>query len=59
MGAHATLRITRDRAIRYLLEAMATCPDGDIEQMMDIFLDERLYNCRIVDSDQENDHERL
>ena len=59
MGAHSTIRITREKAVSMLLDALATAPDQDIGQMLDIFLYERLYNCRIIGSDEENDHDRL
>lgn len=55
MGAHATLRITRETAKRYMMERLFNVTDQQLEEFMDRELDERLYNCVIVGDDDDND----
>lgn len=59
MSALSTIRITREKAVRVLLDALATAPDGDIAYLLDHFIEEKLYNCRIVGSDEENDNDLI
>lgn len=59
MSAHSTIRITRVRAQRYLLNEMLNADNQALESMMDAALYERLYNCQIVAEDAENDDWRL
>lgn len=61
MGAHSTLKITQSKAkeeiIRQVQEFLSK---EELEQIMDMILDKRLYNCVIVpDWCGENDDNRL
>ena len=38
-----------------MLEKMFDISDSELEAFMDRELDDRLYNCRIVDDSEEND----
>lgn len=60
MGAYSTLNITRSSAIKQILSYVATADTETLEHMMDAVLEDRLYNCRIVPDDwNENDDEVL
>lgn len=60
MSAFSTLKITRGRAYRLVLDHLAVgLSDDDLEAMCDRILEGRLYNCRIVDDGQENDDGQL
>lgn len=59
MGAHTTIRVTRAAATEYLLRQILRSEDDELERMLDAALDQRLYNVRIVGSDESNDDELL
>lgn len=60
MSAYSTLRITRYRAVVYLINAIgASVTDEQLGDMMDVILRDRLYNCRIVANDEPSDEDRL
>lgn len=59
MGAHSTIRVSRMTALGYIMSRLPAIDDDQICYLMDILLDERLYNCQIVSEDAENDHDRL
>jgi len=61
MSAFATLNITRSRAKQFiLLNLLGDLPDDKLEQLMDSYLEVRLYNCRIVaDGDDYNNDDVL
>ena len=56
MSAHSTIKITRTAAIQYILTNLMNAGDTEIEDIADIFLDDRLYNCNIVGDEDENDN---
>lgn len=51
MGAHSTLRLTRENALEYIKTKLEEphLSNNKIELIMDVFLDEQLYNCVISD----------
>jgi hypothetical protein len=51
MGAHSTIDITRTKARRTLVMAIMEADDTMLEDMMDNYLYEKLYNCNIVEDD--------
>lgn len=55
MGAHSTLKVTRTKAKQWLMDKIFNISDSELESFMDRELDARLYNCVIVDDDEEND----
>jgi hypothetical protein len=59
MGAHSTIRVTRMTALGYIMAKLPGLTDEQIEAIMDVLLDERLFNCRIVEEGAETDHDRL
>jgi hypothetical protein len=59
MGAYSTLRVTRSKAIRMLLEHVMGASNEVLGRWMDDILRDRLYNCTVVDDGDENDEERL
>ncbi len=56
MGAHSTLRFTRERALEYAKTKLDEphLPNETLARVMDIFLDEQLYNCVISDFPDED-----
>ena len=56
MGAHSTLRITKDAAKRYVMSQLFDMLNDDdkLVSIMDALLSDRLYNCRLVGDDEEN-----
>lgn len=58
MGAHSTLMITRDQAKLFIVDkVMKGLSDKELEDLMDTFLHDRLYNCMIVPDDfKDNDN---
>jgi len=61
MGAHSTLRFTREKALEYIKTKLEEphLSNNKIESIMDIFLDEQLYNCIISDfPDEDVNHYR-
>ena len=61
MSAYSILDISRTRAKEYVLGKIYTKINDDnfLEKLMDELLRDRLYNCRIVNDDSENDDTRL
>lgn len=61
MGAHSTLQITESKAKEELIRQVTSfLSKEELERLMDIILDKRLYNCVIVpDWCGENDNNRL
>ena len=55
MSAYTTLKITRSRARMVAMNYIMAAPDPLLERILDDILHERLYNCRIVEDDAEND----
>ena len=59
MGAYSTRRITRSTARKLALERVLTASDDLLRRIMDELLEERLYNCQIVDDNEYNDEKEL
>lgn len=61
MSAYATLRITRSKAVDTLMKEFISSMQDDnrLEFLMDQLLEDRVYNCRIVEDNEENDDEVL
>jgi len=58
MGYCSTINVTRTKAKEYLIHKLMSASDYHLGVMMDSFLDERCYNCQIVNDDnEENDNE--
>lgn len=55
MGAHSTLKITRTKAKQVMMEKLFNVSDSDLEDFINRELDNRLYNCVIVDDSEDND----
>lgn len=56
MSAYTTIKITRSKALRTMLEHLMLAPsDSELEDFMDSLLRERLYNVQIVADDCDND----
>ena len=47
MGAHSTITVSRDKAIAYLMQRLFAATDSELEDMLAIALDDRLYNASI------------
>lgn len=60
MGAHSSIKLTRDYARRLLIEHIAGADDNALRHMVSTFLAERtLYNCyEIVNRGEESDDAR-
>jgi hypothetical protein len=61
MGAYSTLQITRGKALGILMaKLLGDITDGQLEDMMDEHLSDRLYNCMIVGDNCEcNDDDKI
>ena len=59
MGAESTVRVTRDRLRGALSAYIIMASDSELEEMADAVLRDRLYNCRIVNTGEDNDDEIL
>lgn len=59
MGAHSTINVTETRARTYLLEHVIKASREETEAMMDVALYDRLYNCRIVNDNNENNDDSV
>lgn len=58
MSAYTTLRVTRTRAKRALLDwVLSEVDDKKLEDFMDQLLEPRLYNAKIVPDYEKNDDE--
>lgn len=56
MSAYTTINITRQKAMQTWLEKFTSgLSDDDLERFMDELLDDRLYNCNIVQDHCDND----
>jgi len=56
MSAYSTLTITRETAINKILAFVLQAENKELERLLDAVLEDRLYNCRIVPNDcEEND----
>lgn len=53
MGAHCTINVKRSAARRLLAEA--DFDDDTLARLVDIILDRRLYNCIIVNDEDEGE----
>jgi hypothetical protein len=56
MSALSTLMITRTKARELLFEKVCKASDSELEDMIDVILAEKLYNCRIVNDNEDNDN---
>lgn len=59
MGAHSTIDITRSAALDYVVNKTRTLTSNELKRIMDVLLDDRLYNCHIVPDHCENHDEIL
>lgn len=60
MSEFTTIRVTRHAARKYLVARLMDAADFEMEDMLDTFLAERLYNSQIVHDDEvQNDDEIL
>ena len=59
MSAFSTLRIRRSKARTMAMEAVMNSCDELLARILDDLLQERLYNCRVVDEHEEHDEDRL
>jgi hypothetical protein len=59
MGAFATLNISRGKARSILIEKLINASDEELGNLLDSVISNRLYNCRIVPDDFENDDHEL
>lgn len=50
MGAHSTIYVSRDRAMAYMMQRLLGLSDSQLEEMLDLALDERLYRARIAEA---------
>lgn len=59
MGAYTSIRITRSAAKKYMMERLFNIQDSQLEDFMDAELNDRLYDCVIVNDEDENDDDLL
>lgn len=60
MSAYSTVNITRSKARDVLLHSLVgEVPDNALESFIDTLLEPRLFNCRIVDDNAENEDDLL
>lgn len=59
MSAFTTLHITRNRAKEFVMNKFFKLSDEQLERFLDDFLEESLYNVRIVGEYAENDDKVL
>jgi hypothetical protein len=50
MSAYSTLEISKEKAQCYVVEKLFSVPNSTLERIVDILLEERLYNCKIGES---------
>lgn len=55
MGSHSRCRVTRSKAIRFLIQTIMSADDDRLRELMDIEMDARLRRVEIVDDTAEND----
>lgn len=55
MGAFSTVYITESKARETAVRWANTCSKEELETIMDAVLETRLYHCRVVPDDYEND----
>ena len=58
MSAYATVKITRSAARKFLTRSVYF-PDKLLEDLIDDYLKEKLYNCQIVDDNSEDNSDEL
>ena len=60
MSAYSTIYITRSKAKSLLLESiMCSLCDSTLETFMNKLLQDRLYECKIVDDSYDNNEDNL
>jgi hypothetical protein len=47
MGACTTIYVSRDALIRFMIDKIYRSSDRELEDLADTFLRERLYNCSL------------
>lgn len=55
MGSHSRCRVTRSKAISFLIQTIVSADDDRLREMMDVEMDARLRRVEIVDDNAEND----
>ncbi len=55
MGSYSTIYISSTKAKEYILNKLMCMSDNELEKLMDSFLENKLYNCRIDDEGQDDD----
>lgn len=53
MSAYSTLTFTETAAKNYILQEVGSMDRADLERVLDMLLDKRLYNASIVSDDTE------
>ena len=52
MSAYSTLYITRDKALLLYCKKVLSITDEQLEDFLDNYLEQRLYNAVVVDNDR-------
>lgn len=59
MGVYSTVRITRSKAQEMVAEKLFKVDNDTLARWVDLLIEERLFNCRVVPDGAENDEARL
>ena len=60
MGAHSTLHYTRENALGFITrDELSKLKNKQLDYIMDVLLDENLYNCAIIDDDRVDEDEPM
>tara|TARA_R110002167_G_scaffold45083_1_gene135512 strand:+ start:1426 stop:1800 length:375 start_codon:yes stop_codon:yes gene_type:complete len=60
MSAHSTLEYTRENALGFITrDELSKLKNKQLEYIMDVLLDENLYNCVIIDDDRVDEDEPM
>lgn len=59
MGAYSTIVITRSRAIAEIVKQMGMATNEELATILDLKLEDRLYNCTVVDDGTKGNDDHL
>lgn len=59
MGSHSRCRVTRSKAISFLVQKIMSADDDYLQELMDVEMDARLRRVEIVSDDSENDNDEV
>lgn len=59
MSAHSTINLTRGAAMEFALPRITILSDEDLSRVLNVLLDERLRNVRVVPDHVKNDDDEL